>query len=92
MRMLAALLVLSDLSGEPLKASECLLDHMRVRLPHGVVCCKRPHKLSGLGAHRSEPAGQVTDAEGGDCPHPSVRRRPAEAETPALNERSIVVM
>jgi hypothetical protein len=75
-----------------LKASDRILDHMPVRVPQHLVSRQFPHKLGRFRAHPSEPAREVTDPQSSDRPHAWVRRRQAEADTPALDERSILVV
>jgi hypothetical protein len=76
----------------PLKASGRILDHMPVRVPQHVVCRQFPHKLGRFRADPSEPAREMTDPQSSDRPHPCVRCRQAEADTPALDERSVLVV
>jgi hypothetical protein len=75
-----------------LEASDRIFGHMPVRVPQHLVCRQLPHELGGFRAHRSEPAREVTDPQSSDRTHSWVRRRQAEADTPALDERSILVV
>ena len=82
----------SRLGHTPPKPSGRILDHMPVRFPQRVVYRQFPHKLGRFRAHPSESAREVTDPQRRDRPHPCVRCRPPEANTPALDERSVLVV
>jgi hypothetical protein len=80
------------LRGEALETFQGFPQHLRARFAYHVVFGERPNQFCCLGGHRSEPASEVTDAEGGDRPQLQIRRGTADAKAPALDKRSVLIM
>jgi hypothetical protein len=61
-------------------------------LAEHLLGCERPYKRSCFWANGLKPAREVADPDSSNHPHARVGRGAAEADTPALNKRTIVVV